>query len=215
MNEHANSLWFVDPKAFVTCEKFDQPCIPNKKQKNISSFGCVLRWGSPMISSCTESDIVAIDEDGEDCFVAYEYDYSGYWHSSTTQLGEHKYEFDGLVGKAHIVGDGHKLPRLTIDDMSSYFTDEPTEAMQRATTLAQLKQLSVKQFLRISVHLEGWHTTNVSCTTISPAGETTKEFWVKGVPEKIFGESVGHVVKDILEKGIDGYAAYLDSVREQ
>lgn len=215
MNEHVNFLRYVDPKAFGTCEKNEQPCILSAKHKNDCGFGCVLPWGFRMISSCTESDIVAIDENGDACFVAYEYDYSGYWHSRTTQLGEHAYAFDGCEGKERIAGNGHNLPRLTNEDLSSYFTDEPTEAMQRAIAMTQLKQLSVKQFLRTSVHLEGWHTTDVSCTTISPTGKATKEFEVKGVPEEIFGETVGYIAKDILEKGIEGYAAYLDSVRQK
>lgn len=168
-----------------------------------------------MSSRASESYIVAIDTDGRSHFVAYEYDYSSGYYRSVTCLGDRKYEIECDGYGEYSQEEGQKLPHLESTDLTSYFTEEPTQTMRRATALAGLKPLTITQFVCVTVHLISWLVTHVSCTTISATEETNKSFVVEGVPEETFGKSVEVVATDILEKGIDGYAAYLDSVRQK
>ena len=166
-----------------------------------------------MISRCSDTVIFSIDTNGESDCVAYEYDYSGIYNRSITWLGDLQHEIQyGLLG---LEEKGQKLPRLNSADLASCFTDEPTQTMRRAIDLAKLEPSNITQFMRTTVHLVSWRTAAVDCEIISATGKTEKHFDIDGVPEEIFGDAVHRVAVDILEKGIDGYAAYLDSVRQK
>ena len=168
-----------------------------------------------MSSRSSESYTVAIDMSGESHFVAYEYDYSSGYYRNVTQLGERQYEIESDGGGEYIVENGQKLPRLESADIASYFTEEPTQNMCRAIGLAKLAALSITHFVCITVHYASQWVVGVGCATISATEETGRNFAVTGVPKEIFGSSVEDIAADILEKGIDGYAAYLDSVRKK
>ena len=145
-----------------------------------------------MSSRTSEAYIAAIDTNGKSHFVAYEYDYGGGYYRSVTCLGERKYEIECPGDGEYTIEKGQKLPRLESTDIASYFSKEPTQAMYRAIALA-----------------------SIGCTTISATNEAETQFVLDRVPNEIFGDSVEDIAADILEKGIDGYAAYLDSVRRQ
>ena len=168
-----------------------------------------------MSSRTSESYIVAIDTDGKPHFVAYEYDYGGGYYRSVTCLGEREYEIEGSGDGEYTIEKGLTLPRLESTDIASYFSKEPTQAMCRAIALANLRPYTISHFLRVTVcYVSSW-VASVGCATISATDEAGKQFAVDGVPNEIFGKSVEDVAADILEKGIDGYAAYLDSVRKK
>lgn len=168
-----------------------------------------------MSSRTSESYIAAIDTDGKSHFVAYEYDYGGSYYRSVTCLGEREYEIECTGDGEYTVEKGQKLPRLESTDIASYFSKEPTQAMCRAIALANLKRYTITHFVCVTVCYAGSWVASVGCATISATDEVGKQFVVDGVPNEIFGDSVEAVAADILEKGIDGYAAYLDSVRQK
>ena len=166
-----------------------------------------------MSSRTSESYIAAIDIDGKSHFVAYEYDYGGSCYRSVTRLGNREYEIECSGDGECTVENGQKLPRLESADIISYFSKKHTQAMCRATALANLESYDITHFVCVTVCYAGNWVASVGCATISATDETGKQFVVDGVPNEIFGKSVEDVAADILEKGIDGYAAYLDSVR--
>lgn len=167
-----------------------------------------------MSSRSSESYIAAVDVSGKAHFVAYEYDYSSGYYRSVTQLGERQYAIESDGSGEYTVENGQRLPRLESADIASYFTEDPTQNMCRAIGLAKLAKLSIGHFICITVHYVGQWVTSVGCATISATEETGQDFVLAGVPNEIFGSSVEDVAADILEKGIAGYAAYLDSVRK-
>lgn len=168
-----------------------------------------------MSSRTSESYIAAIDTDGKSHFVAYEYDYGGSYYRSVTCLGEREYEIECTGDGESTVEKGQKLPRLESTDIASYFSKESTQTMCRAIALANLKRYTITHFIRVTVcYISQW-VTDIECTTISVAGEVQNQFVLDGIPNEIFGKSVEDIAADILEKGIDGYAAYLDSIRQK
>jgi hypothetical protein len=54
---------------------------------------------------------------------------------------------------------------------------------------------------------------NLWCYSVSAAEVFCVDFDTTNVPEEVFGDSIEDIFDDIFAKGIDGYAAYLDSVR--
>lgn len=168
-----------------------------------------------MSSRSSESYIVAIDDQGQQHFVSYEYDYSCGYYRSVTTLGERVYEIECTGDGDYTVEKGQKLPRLESTDIASYFSKEPSQAMCRAIALANLKPHAITRFVCVTVcYVSSW-VASIGCTTISAIEETGKQFHLDGVPNKIFGNSVEDIATDILKKGMDGYAAYLDSVRQK
>lgn len=168
-----------------------------------------------MSSRSSESYIAAVDVSGKPHFVAYEYDYSSGYYRSVTCLGEREYEIECTGDGEYTVEKGQKLPRLESVDIASYFSKEPTQAMCRAIALANLKPYAITHFVCVTVCYAGSWVASVGCATISATEEARKQFVVDGVPNEIFGDSIEDVAADILEKGIDGYAAYLDSIRQK
>ena len=168
-----------------------------------------------MSSRSSESYIVAIDDHGQQHFVSYEYDYSSGYYRSVTTLGERMYEIECTGDGDYTVEKGQKLPRLESTDIASYFSKEPSQAMCRAIALANLKPHTITRFVCVTVcYVSSW-VASIGCARISATNEAGKQFVVDGVPNEIFGASVEDIAADILEKGIDGYAAYLDSVRQK
>ncbi len=168
-----------------------------------------------MSSRTSEAYIAAIDTNGTSHFVAYEYDYGGGYYRSVTCLGERKYEIECPGDGEYTIEKGQKLPRLESTDIASYFSKEPTQAMYRAIALANLGPHSITHFVCVTVcYVSSW-VASIGCTTISATNEAETQFVLDRVPNEIFGDSVEDIAADILEKGIDGYAAYLDSVRRQ
>lgn len=167
-----------------------------------------------MSSRSSESCIVAIDTNGEEHFVSYGYDYGGGYYRSVTALGDQIYEVECSAYDECADIKGQELPRLSYADIASYFTEGPSEAMRLAIQLANLPPYAITNFVCVTVCYASWWFADIGCTTISAAGKTAKQFMLNGVANEIFGNSVFDVAKDILEKGVDGYATYLDSVRK-
>jgi hypothetical protein len=167
-----------------------------------------------MSSRAYESYIVAIDADGQQHFVAYDYSYSWGSYRRFTVIGEQKHEVD-TDGGTYVAEKGPKLPILYGTDLASYFSDEPSKTMKIATTLTNIKSYNISQFFWITVHYISWHVVDISCTAVSAAEKISKHFTVDGVPEEVFGRDVENIAEDVLKMGIDGYAAYLDSVRQK
>ncbi|MBO5970283.1 MAG: hypothetical protein J6S14_17520 [Clostridia bacterium] len=162
-----------------------------------------------MSSRRSESYIAAVDTNGRAHFVGYTYDYSGGHYHSITQLGGHLYEIES-DGDEYNTIKGERLPRLWITDLSSFFTAKPTINMSKAIALAELTDCSITQLFL--VHDDGEY---IGCYSVSATGEQNVGFDTEDVPKEIFGESIEDIFNDILVKGIDGYAEYLNSVRQK
>lgn len=165
-----------------------------------------------MSSRSSESYIAAIDTNGEAHFVAYTYDYSCGTYHSITQLGDRVYEVEADCYELNVIR-GEKLPRLVSEDLSSFFTEKPTVNMTKAIEMAGLEAYSITQLIFLCEDYVGPWVCNIGCYSVSAAEERCADFDIKNVPEEVFGDSISHIFVDIFEKGIDGYAAYLDSVR--
>ncbi len=165
-----------------------------------------------MSSRSSESLIAAIDMNGDAHFVAYTYDYSCGTYHSITQLGERVYEVEADCYELNEIR-GEKLPRLISEDLSSFFTEKPTVNMAKAIELADLEEHSITQLIFVCADYVGPWVGNILSYSISAAGEHCANFDIENVPEEVFGDSIEDIFDDIFEKGIDGYAAYLDSVR--
>lgn len=167
-----------------------------------------------MSSRGSETYIAAIDTNGEAHFVAYTYDYSCATYHSITQLGGSVYEVETDCDEFNEVR-GEMLPRLVSEDLSSFFTEKPTTNMAKAIELAGLEEHSVAQLIFVFEDFVGPWVDNLWCYSVSAAEVRCVDFDTTNVPDEVFGDSVEDIFNDIFEKGIDGYAAYLDSVREK
>ena len=167
-----------------------------------------------MSSRGSETYIAAIDTNGEAHFVAYTYDYSCGTYHSITQLGDRVYEVEADCYELNVIR-GEKLPRLVSEDLSSFFTEKPTTNMAKAIELAGLEEHSIAQLIFVFEDFVGPWVNNLWCYSVSAAEVRCVDFDTTNVPEEVFGDSVEDIFNDIFAKGIDGYAAYLDSVREK
>lgn len=167
-----------------------------------------------MNSRRSETYIAAIDTNGEAHFVAYTYDYSCGIYRSVTRVGNYYYEIES-DGDEYSVVQGERLPRLLIPDISSYFRGKPTANMSKVLALASLTECAISKLYLVGADYEGKWVDSICCYSISATEERNVGFDIKNVPKKVFSCMVEDIFDDIFEKGIDGYAAYLDSIRRK
>ena len=167
-----------------------------------------------MSSRGSETYIAAIDTNGEAHFVAYTYNYSCATYHSITQLGGSVYEVETDCDEFNEI-KGEPLPRLVSEDLTSFFTGKPPTNMAKAIELAGLEEHSIEQLIFVCEDFVGPWVYNLWCYSVSATEVFCVDFDTTKVPEEVFGDSIVDIFDDIFAKGIDGYAAYLDSVRKK
>lgn len=94
--------------------------------------------------------------DDNDCVFKLSEEYHYTWgcsYKTYVEVNGHEYERIDLVATDEVNIEGEQLPILIIDDLSSYFTANPTDDIKKAVSVAELSHLKLSKFLMI--YIEG------------------------------------------------------------
>lgn len=105
-----------------------------------------------MGSRYTEKFLYAMDDSGTVFKVSEEYHYAGGCvYKSIVEINGHEYEYKNLIASDEIETEGEELPILIVDDLKSYFTENPTNDIKKALNVSELSHLNISKFLIICI----------------------------------------------------------------
>lgn len=153
------------------------------------------------------------DAKGKQVFRSRSYSFRGgdYGHD-ITQLGDDTYEISATFDGEELVATGAPLPDLYAKDLSSYFSGRLTPAMRTALAIMELEDTPIERMVMVSADYVRAGVYAADGYVFTRAGTIHGQYDLCVRDPDAIWEDVEELAGAIKEKGLEGFAAYLNGV---
>jgi len=153
------------------------------------------------------------DKKGKRVFRSRSYSFSGgdYGHD-ITQMGDETCEVSATFDGEGLVATGAPLPDLYAKDLASYFSGRLTPAMRTALAIMELEDTPIEKMVMVSADYVRAGVYAADCYVFTRASTIHGQYDLCVRDPDAIREDVEDLAGVIMEKGVEGFAAYLNSV---